>query len=479
MKRFVECEDRRQGVLLPEYLDDYVCENNPVRVVDLFVDELDLLWLGFDGVEPAATGRPGYHPGVLLKLYIYGYLNQVSSSRRLEREAQRNVEVMWLTGRLAPDFKTIADFRRDNGPAIRATCRQFVMLCRQLDLFADAIVAIDGSKFKAVNTRDKNFTRASIKRRMEQVEASIDRYLSALATADRHDGEIAQQKSVRLKDKLASLREQMRAFKALEVEVHAAPDQQISLTDPDARAMATNGKGTGMVGYNVQTVVDATHHLIVAHEVTNVGNDRAQLSPMTRLAQEGTGVEALDVLADRGYFSGEEILACEALGATPYVPKPLTSGAKADDRFGKQDFIYEADQDVYRCPAGQKLVRHMTNVEHVMVLHRYWDLASCVACPIKAQCTTSKNRRITRWEHEAVIDAMQARMDRAPKIMRVRRATVEHPFGTLKAWMGATHFRLKTLEKVRTEMSLHVLAYNLKRVIQILGVKPLMEAMRA
>ena len=479
MKRFVECEDRRQGVLLPEYLDDYVSENNPVRVVDVFVDELDLLSLGFDGVEPAATGRPGYHPGVLLKLYIYGYLNQVSSSRRLEREAQRNVEVMWLTGRLAPDFKTIADFRRDNGLAIRATCRQFVMLCRQLDLFADAIVAIDGSKFKAVNTRDKNFTRASIKRRMEQVEASIDRYLSALATADRHDGEVAQQKSVRLKDKLASLREQMRAFQALEVEVHAAPDQQISLTDPDARAMATNGKGTGMVGYNVQTVVDATHHLIVAHEVTNVGNDRAQLSPMTRLAQREMGVEAIDVLADRGYFSGEEILACEALGSTPYVPKPLTSGAKADSRFGKQDFIYEPDQDIYRCPAGQKLPRHMSTVENDMVLHRYWDLASCQACPIKGQCTTSKNRRITRWEHEAVIDAMQARMDRAPKIMRVRRATVEHPFGTLKAWMGATHFRLKTLEKVKTEMRLHVLAYNLKRVIQILGVKPLMEAMSA
>jgi transposase len=479
MKRFVECEDRRQGVLLPEYLDDYISENSPVRVVDVFVGELDLLSLGFDGVEPAATGRPGYHPSVLLKLYIYGYLNQVSSSRRLEREAQRNVEVMWLTGRLAPDFKTIADFRRDNGSAIRATCRQFVMLCRQLDLFADAIVAIDGSKFKAVNTRDKNFTRASIKRRMEQVEASIERYLSALATADRHDGEIAQQKSVRLKDKLVSLREQMRAFQALEIEVYAAPDQQISLTDPDARAMATNGKGTGMVGYNVQTVVDATHHLIVAHEVTNVGNDRAQLSPMTKLAQGETGVEALDVLADRGYFSGEEILACEALRATPYVPKPLTSGAKADSRFGKQDFIYEPDLDVYRCPAGQRLPRHMSTTENGMLLHRYWDLASCQACPIKGQCTTSKERRITRWEHEAVIDAMQARMDRAPRIMRVRRATVEHPFGTIKAWMGATHFRLKTLEKVKTEMSFHVLAYNLKRVIQILGVAPLMEAMRA
>ena len=479
MKRFVEGADRHQDLLLPECLDDYVSEKNPVRVSIVFVDELDLLAMGYEGVVPEATGRPSYHPAVLLKLFIYGYLNQVSSSRRLEREAQRNVEVMWLIGRLAPDFKTIADFRRDNGQAIRASCRQFIVLCRRLDLFAEAIVAIDGSRFKAVNTRDKNFTRASIQRRMEQIEASIDRYLSALATADRHDNEVAQQKSVRLKDKLASLREQMRAFKALEIEVHAAPDQQISLTDPDARAMATNGKGTGMVGYNVQTAVDPTHHLIVAHEVTNVGHDRAQLSPMAKLAKEEMGVETLEVLADRGYFSGEEILACEALGATPYVPKPLTSGAKAGGRFGKQDFIYEPKEDVYRCPAGQKLPRHMTSVEHGMVLHRYWDLASCTACALKSQCTTSKERRITRWEHEAVIEEMQLRMDRAPKIMRVRRATVEHPFGTIKAWMGATHFRMKTLEKVKTEMSLHVLAYNLKRVIRILGVGPLMEAMRA
>src|SRR5271156_5524488 len=353
MGRFVECEDRRQGVLLPEYLDDYVSENNPVRVVDLFVDELDLLSLGFEGVVPEATGRPGYHPSVLLKLYIYGYLNQVSSSRRLEREAQRNVEVMWLAGRLAPDFKTIADFRRDNGPAIRATCRQFIVLCRQLDLFAEAIVAIDGSRFKAVNTRDKNFTRASIQRRMEQVEASIDRYLSALATADRHDSEIAQQKSVRLKDKLSSLREQMRAFKALEVEVHAAPDQQISLTDPDARAMATSGKGTGMVGYNVQTAVDAKHHLIVAHEVTNVGHDRDQLSSMAQKAREATGGEKLTVFADRGYFKGEEILDCERMGIKTLMPKPQTSGNKALGMFDKADFRYLPGKDEYRCPAGQ------------------------------------------------------------------------------------------------------------------------------
>ncbi len=480
MGRFVEGEDRRQGVLLPEYLDDYVSEENPVRVVEAFVDALDLAALGFAGVVPEATGRPAYHPGLMLKIYVYGYINQIASSRRLEREAQRNVEMMWLTQRLAPDFKTIADFRKDNGPAIRATCRQFIALCRKLDLFAHAVAAIDGSKFKAVNTRDKNFTKAKLKKRMEQVEASIERYMSALATADRQEGELAQAKSVRLKDKITALREQMKTFQALEPVIEAAPDQQLSLTDPDARSMATSGRRSGVVGYNVQTAVDAKHHLIVAHEVTNTGHDRDQLAAMAAKAKAAMGVEALDVLADRGYFSGEEVLACEPLGVTPYVPKPLTSGAAAEGRFGKQDFVYLPDEDVYRCPAGQWLPRHMTTVEKGQTLHRYWlDNVSCAACALKAQCTPSPVRRVTRWEHEAVIDAMQERLDRKPDAMRIRRATVEHPFGTLKAWMGATHFKTKTLDKVRTEMSLHVLVYNLKRVIAILGPKPLMEAMRA
>jgi transposase len=478
MKRFVEGEDRRQGVLLPEYLDDYVSEENPVRVIEVFVEELDLGALGFEGVIPEATGRPAYHPGLLLKIYVYGYINHIASSRRLEREAQRNVEMMWLTGRLAPDFKTIADFRRDNGVAIRATCRQFIALCRRLDLFTDAVAAIDGSKFKAVNTRDKNFTKAKLKKRMDQVEASIERYMAALETADRQEGELAQAKSVRLKEKITALREQMATFKALEPVVQAAPDQQVSLTDPDARSMATSGRGSGVVGYNVQAAVDTEHHLIVAHEVTNVGHDRDQLSGMADQAKMAMGAEALDVLADRGYFSGEEILACESLGVTPYVPKPLTSGAKADGRFGKQDFVYIPTDDVYRCPAGERLTRRFTSVEKGLNIHLYWP-SNCAGCALKAQCTTGKERRIRRWEHEAVIDAMQERLDRTPNAMRVRRATVEHTFGTLKAWMGATHFRTRTLDKVRTEMSLHVLAYNLKRMIAILGAKPLMQAMRA
>lgn len=479
MSRFVQGADRRQPTLLPDCLDDYVAEDNPVRVVDVFVDELDLKGLGFEGMTPAATGRPAYHPAMLLKLYVYGYLNKVQSSRRLEREAQRNVELMWLTGRLAPDHKTIADFRRENGAAIQAACAQFVVLCRQLGLFGAALVAIDGSKFKAVNTRDKNFTAYKVKRRIEQVAEHIAGYLQDLDTADRHEGEAAEARSGRLVEKIDRLRAQMQMLKAMEAEVEASPDGQVSLTDPDARAMATSGRGSGIVGYNVQSAVEGEHHLIVAHEVVMTGSDREQLASMAGKAKDAMGVEALDVLADRGYYSGEEILACETMGVTPYVPKPLTSGAKAAGRFGKQDFVYLPDQDVYRCPAGALLPRHMTTVEKGLTLHRYWDRASCTGCRLKPHCTPSVERRITRWEHEAVIDALQARIDLAPRAMRTRRRLVEHPFGTIKAWMGHTHFLMKRLPNVKTEISLHILAYNMKRVMAVLGTKPLMEAIRA
>jgi transposase len=478
MKRFIEGVDRNQNTLLPECLDDFVVEDNAVRVIDVFVDELELRELGFGGVAPQATGRPAYHPSLLLKLYLYGYINRIQSSRRLEREAQRNIELMWLTGRLTPDFKTIADFRKDNGKAIRRVCSQFVVLCRQLNLFSEAIVAIDGSKFKAVNNRDRNFTSAKMQRRMEQIEESIDRYLSQLDTADRQEPPVVQVKVDRLRDKISALKEEMQRLKELEVRMLKAPDKQISLTDPDARSMATSGKGTGMVGYNVQTAVEPEHHLIVAHEVTNVGHDRGQLSRMAKSARDATGIEELTVVADRGYFDGEEILACEAAGITTFLPKPLTSGSKADGRFGKQDFISIAKDDEYRCPAGQRLIKHMTTVEHGMTLHSYW-CSVCPACPMKEQCTTGKERRVKRWEHEAVIDAMQARLDRDPDKMRVRRQTVEHPYGTIKAWMGATHFLTRTLGRVSTEMSLHVLAYNLKRVMNILGTGALRDAIRA
>jgi len=479
MKRFVEGTDRGQGTLFPECLEDWIDENNPVRVIDVFVDELDLAELGFDGVAPEVTGRPAYHPSVLLKLYIYGYLNRVQSSRRLEREAGRNVEVMWLVGRLAPDHKTIADFRKDNGGAIRQVCARFIVLCRAMDLLTEASVAIDGSKFKAVNNRDKNFTRAKMDRRMSQIEESVARYLQQLDTADRQEpSEALKAKTNRLKDKIAKLKQQMQHLKRLQVQMLAAPDQQISLTDPDARSMATSGRGSGVVGYNVQVAVETKHHLIVTHEVINEGSDRAQLSPMAMAAKAALGVETLDAVADRGYFSGEEILECENAGITVTLPKPMTSNSKAEGRFGKQDFRYVAEDDVYICPAGQRLTYSFTTEDKGLVLRRYATKA-CQNCAIKNVCTTAKQRLISRWEHEHVLEAVQRRLDEHPEKMRQRRETVEHPFGTIKARMGATHFLMKTLPRVASEMALHVLAYNMTRVMSIMGVRPLMAAMRS
>ena len=433
------------------------------------------LWPGSTALDrPAELSSYGS-----AELYIYGYLNRVQSSRRLEREAGRNVEVMWLTGRLVPDHKTIADFRKDNGPAIRKVCARFVALCRQLELFADACVAIDGSKFKAVNSRDKNFTRAKMKRRMEQIEESVGRYLAQLDSADRQEPSLARTtKTDRLQDKIATLKEEMRRLEELEVEMLSIPDQQVSLTDPDARSMATSGRGSGMVGYNVQAAVDTKHHLIVAHEVTNVGTDRAQLSAMAKQTKAALETDRLDVVADRGYFSSLEILACDEANITVTLPKPMTSGSKAKGRFGKQDFIYLAEDDAYLCPAGVRLVYHYTNQERGLTLRRYWTTA-CRRCAIVDRCTTAKERRITRWEHEHILEAVQRRLDEHPEMMRTRRETVEHPFGTIKYWMGYTHFQMKTLARVATEMALHVLAYNLKRVINIMGIRPLIAAMSA
>ncbi len=479
MKRFIEGVDRGQGTLFPECLEDWIGEDNAVRVIDVFVDELDLRALGFGRAEPEATGRPGYHPSVLLKLYIYGYLNRVQSSRRLEREAGRNVGVMWLTTRLAPDHKTIADFRKDNGPAIRKVCARFVALCRQFGLLAAASVAVDGSKFKAVNNRDRNFTQAKMQRRMAQIEKSVARYLDQLDSADRQEpSEARSMKITRLTEKVAKLREEMQRLQVLEVQRLAAPDQQISLTDPDARSMATSGRGSGVVGYNVQAAVDTEHHLIIAHDVVNVGNDRAQLADISTKAKAELEVESLDVVADRGYFDSEEILACDRAGITVTLPKPLTSSAKAQGRFGKQDFRYLADDDIYICPAGERLTYRFTREEHGLAIRRYWTTA-CATCAIKERCTPGRERRISRWEHEHVLDAVQRRLDENPEAMRQRRETVEHPFGTIKAWMGATHFLMKRLRNVRTEMALNVLAYNLTRVMNILGIRPLIAAIRA
>ena len=480
MKGFVQGADRQQTTLLPECLDDWVDESNPVRAVDVFVDALELRDLGFDGVDPAATGRPGYHPSPMLKLYIYGYLNRVQSSRRLEREAGRNLEVMWLTGRLVPDHKTIADFRKDNGPAIKKVCAQFVALCRKMGLLAKASVAIDGSKFKAVNSRDNNFTKGKMERRLAQIEESVARYLSQLDTADRQTaaGEVPSEelaaRTTRLKEKLSKLEEEVKRLKAIEKERLAAPDQQISFTDPDSRSMATSGRGSGMVGYNVQAAVDTTNHLIVAHEVTNVGTDKSQLANMANQAKAALEAESLEAFADRGYFKGEEILACEEVGITVMLPKPQTSDAKSEGRFGKRDFRYLAEEDIYICPAGAPLHERGKWIDPAPRLDQRLPHLRAEGSVHEGPATS----------HHAVGERVRCRCRAGAPGQKSGCDAYSPRDGRASVWHaedadGATHFLMKTLPKVATEMALHVLAYNLTRVMNFLGIKPLLAAIRA
>lgn len=476
MNRFVQGQDRTQGTLLPELLDEYIAADNPVRVIDVFVDQLDLSELGFAGVDPAQTGRPSYHPSAMLKIYIYGYLNRIQSSRRLEAEANRNVELMWLVARLKPDFKTIARFRKDNGPAIRKVCSQFVELCRRMHLFADSMIAIDGSKFKAVNNCDKNFTQAKIKTRMQAVEKNIQQYLDDLQAADISSPKQSTPHQVRLTERIAMFQAQMKALETIENEVQLSPDKQVSQTDPDARSM--QHRGGGIVGYNVQAAVDTQHHLIVAHEVTTAGHDRTQLANMGKQAKAALEQEALTVVADKGYYKGEEVVACVADGITPIMPKCLTSGNKANGLFDKRHFVYDAKSNTYQCPAGELLIERYQSLESGKNLTTYWS-SNCKSCALKPSCTTSGQRRIKRWENEAVLDKMQTRLENMPDAMKIRRCTIEHTFGTLKHWMGASHFLMKTKANVSTEMSLHVLAYNMKRVMSIMGSVALMKAMAA
>ena len=481
MKRFIEGLDRSQATLFPECIEDYVDDDNPVRAIDGFVDMLDLAALGFN-VEPEATGRPGYHSATMLKIYLYGYLNQVQSSRRLERECGRNLELIWLTGRLAPDFKTIADFRKNNGPAIREVCRQFVALCRGMDLLESATVAIDGSKFKAVNAKEKNFTREKLRRRLGEIDAAINRYLAELDRADEvlsKTGIMPPEAGlVRAVKKLAHLRKEEGRLRAVETRMDATGETQVSLTDPDARSMATQANKPRVVGYNVQSAVDTKHHLIVAHDVIKDGFDRRSLATMARAAREAMGRDDIEAVADKGYYNGEEIVACEDDGISVIVAKPHTSNAAAHGRFDRMDFLYDAEEDIYVCPAGERLTYRMNSQEQGRTMRVYWT-SVCPTCPIKDKCTTGKERRVRRWEREDVLERVQQRLNDDPSKIPLRSKTVEHPFGTIKGWMGATHFQMKTLAHVGTEMALHVLAYNMKRVMAIVGVPDLIRAMRA
>jgi transposase len=431
MKRFIEGVARDQVTLLPECLDDYVEDDNQVRVVEAFVEMLDLGALGF-GVEPEATGRPGYHPGLMLRIYLYGYLNQVQSSRRLERECGRNLELIWLTGHLKPDFKTIADFRKDNGPAVRKVCQQFVALCREIKLLDSDIVAIDGSRFKAVNAKAKSFTRGKLKQKLGEIDKAIERYLMEL---DRADEALAKTGStvpisqiVRTSRKLANLNKEAKRYRSVEQRMDETGETQVSLSDPDARAMATTARMPRIVGYNVQTAVEAKHHLIVAHEVTNLGYDRDALSMMAVAARNAMEADEIEAIADKVYYKSEEILACEVQGITPIVAKPLTSGAAARGRFDRADFAYDGDKDVYVCPAGEHLTyRYTSELDNKM--QRSYAASFCSGCVIKDRCTPAKERSIRRWEHEDVLERMHKRIDDDSSKLALRSMTVEHPYG--------------------------------------------------
>ena len=467
--------DRDQQVLMPEVLDDYVGAENPVRFIEAFVASLDLIALKVKRATPPATGRPAYDPGDLLRLYIYGYLYRLRSSRKLEQETHRNVELMWLLHKLTPDFKTIADFRRDNPQAIKAVCREFTLLCKQLDLFGGQLVAIDGSKFRAVNSKERNFTGPGLERLLRGIEARIVEYLGALDKHDQTEADTPTPTATALQEKIAALRTRRDTYNALLTQLTESGETQVSLTDPDSRSMKVRG-GVD-VCYNVQTAVDDKHNLIIAHDVTNDATDRDCLSPMAQSANEVLGATDLQVIADQGYYNGPEIAACLDAGITPTVPRPVTSANAKLGLFTKDDFTYEAPLDRYRCPAGEILTYRFSTVEQERGM-RYYSTAACGGCALKTQCTRNKgSRRITRWEQEGILDAMAQRVNDHPELRTRRKAIVEHPFGTMKRGMDQGYFLMRGLVKVKSEFSLTVLAYNLKRVINIVGVPRMIAAL--
>jgi transposase len=465
----------RDAVLLfPPTLDEYITADNPARFVDAFVDSLDLQALGFQRELAATEGRPAYQPGDLLKLYLYGYLNGVRSSRRLERETQRNVEVMWLLKKLTPDHKTIADFRKDNLAAMQQVCREFTRLCKELELFGGELVAIDGSKFLAVNSRQRNYTPEKLRRALKEIDKKVTRYLAELDEQDAQEQTVTLVAADELRTKIARLRVRQEHYQSVQAQLEQGGQPQLSLTDPDSRSMPA-GQGT-VVGYNVQTAVDAKHKLIAAHEVTNAVTDQDQLAPMAQQAKQALGVETLDATTDKGYYDGEQVQQCLAQGVTPYIPKPHTSVNQQRGLYTKEDFTYDRQRDLYRCPAGALLDFRFESVERGRATS-YYATPACRTCAVRARCTQNKGgRRITRWAGEHLLDDMAERVKAHPEIVAQRKALSEHPFGTIKRAMGQGYFLMKGLLKVRAEMSLTVLAYNLKRVLNILGVPKLIAA---
>jgi transposase len=476
---YIEGHSRDQMLLLPASVDDYVAADNPVRFIAAFVDDLDLGELGFGRSRPNATGRPGYHPADLLKLYLYGYLNRVRSSRCLAVETARNLEVLWLLGGLRPDFRTIADFRRVNRTAFKPLFRSFVLLCRRLDLFGRELVAVDGTRLKAVNSRKRNFTRQKLAGWISHADERIEEYLARLDLADRAEAEAegAARRAAALEAKIAKMRERRELHSAMLADLVASGESQLSLTDPDARGMATHPK-VG-VGYNAQVAVDARHKLIVEQYVTNSGSDLGFLAQTASAAREVLGVQQIDAVADKGYYKGEDIAACEDVGVIPYVVRPQRGPAINEGYFAKSEFRYDAREDCYVCPGNQRLVPYSRSQKNGHVTIRYANTRACQTCALKPQCASGKKRTIDRWEGEAVLERMAERLAARPDILDQRRETVEHPFGTIKQWMNQGAFLMRGLPNVNAEFSLTALAYNLRRIINILGVPALLRAVRA
>jgi transposase len=471
---YIEGESREQRVLFPEVLDDYISEENLVRFIDAFVDGLEMEELGFGRTAPQETGRPPYDPRDLLKLYIYGYLNRVRTGRRLERECQRNVELMWLMRKLRPDFKTITDFRKDNRKAFKGVFRQFVLLCKGLGLVGGELVAVDGSKFKAVNSGQRNFSQKKLEERLKKIDEKVERYLDEMERGDK-EGKDTEISAAELKQKIEKLKERKGRYEELLKELRASGQSQVSLTDPESRAMALTPRGE--VSYNVQTAVDRKHHLIVEQDVTNEGLDNHQLFSMAQKAQQMLDQNELQVVADMGYYNHEELKRCEEAGITTYVGKPLVSKNTARGLFGKEKFVYEADGDCYRCPAKERLDFRFETQEGDKKFRYYWTKA-CPGCALKAQCTTDPRfHRIKRWEHEAVLERIEQRVKANTVILKLRQQLVEHPFGTIKFWNDQRHFLMRGLEKVKAEFSLSTLAYDIKRALNIVGVRGLIAAL--
>jgi transposase len=469
--------DRGQKLLLPESVDDYVAADNPVRFIDAFVDGLDLAALGFVRVMPEATGRPGYAPGDLLKLYIYGYLNRVRSSRRLEAETHRNLEVIWLLRHLKPDFKTIADFRRDNRGAFRSVFREFVLLCRQLDLFGRELLAVDGTRIKAVNNKDRNFTRTALTEFIRDADERLANYVRRLNEGDAAESQAAiGWQTPNLTNKIAALQAARDRHRSLLAELEQTGESQISLTDPDSRAMA--GHTRIAVGYNAQLAVDAKYKLIVEQQITNQVVDMGLLKETAEPARAILGVEQIDVVADRGYFKIEDIVACDEAGLTPHVPKPQRGSGERRGFFHKDEFRYDPEQDVFTCPGGQILELHHYGRMRDLQRIGYSNPAACPSCPLRARCTTNV-RRVSRLENEAVLDRMAERLRARPELIDRRRETVEHPFGSIKQWMNQGAFLMRGLDNVRGEFSLTALVYNLRRALNIVGVGSMTAAVRA